>query len=55
MAERLTKPCDLLSNAEARNPELIISLFERLKGKPATAEESADLEREITVAKDTMP
>lgn len=55
MAERLAKPTDLLSSAEARNPEFIIKLFERLKGRPASAEEIADLEREIVAAKDTNP
>jgi len=55
VAERLAKPTDLLSSAEARNPEFIIKLFERLKGRPASAEEIADLEREIVAAKDTNP
>jgi hypothetical protein len=56
MNEKSTKNCDLLSGAEARNPEFIIKLFERLKGQPATAGESADLEREITAAaRETKP
>jgi hypothetical protein len=50
------KNCDLLSGAEARNPQFIIKLFERLKEKPVTGGESADLEREITAAAmDTKP
>lgn len=54
--EKPTKNCDLLSGAEARNPEFIIKLFKRLKGQPATAGESADLEREITAAaRETKP
>jgi hypothetical protein len=57
MAEKPTKPVDrhLLSGAEARNPEFIIKLFERLKGRPATAEEITDLEREIIAARDSKP
>ena len=57
MVEKPTKPGkrDLLSSAEARDPQFIVQLFERLKGRPATAEEIADLEREIRVAKDSKP
>ena len=57
MAEKPTKAAkrDLLSSAEARDPKLIIKLFERLKGRPATAEEIADLEREIIAARDSKP
>ena len=55
MSQKPTKNCDLLSSAEARDPELIIKLFERIKGQPATAEETANLEREIAAVKDTKP
>jgi hypothetical protein len=57
MAKIPIKPAErcLLSSDEARNSEFIIKLFERLKGRPATAEEIADLEREITAIKDTKP
>jgi hypothetical protein len=41
----------LLSSAEARNPEFIVKLFERLKGQPGTVEEIDDLSREITAVK----
>jgi hypothetical protein len=53
MVEKPTKPDkrDLLSSAEARDPKFIVELFERLKGRPATAEEIADLQRDITAAK----
>ena len=55
MVEKLIKPGkrDLLSSAEARDPQFIVKLFERLKGRPATAEEIAALAREITAAKDS--
>jgi hypothetical protein len=53
MAETPPKPCDLLSSAEARDPEFIIKLFERLKEQPATAEETAELGREIAAIRDT--
>jgi hypothetical protein len=57
MARKPIKPIEryLLSSAEARNPDFIVKLFERLKGRPANAQEIADLEREITAVKDTKP
>jgi len=57
MAKKPIKPIEryLLSSAEARNPDFIVKLFERLKGRPANAQEIADLEREITAVKDTKP
>jgi hypothetical protein len=52
-----TKPIEryLLTSAAARDPTLIIKLFERLKERPATAEEIADLECQITAARDSKP
>jgi hypothetical protein len=57
MAEKPSKPVErcLLSSAEARNSEFIIKLFERIQGRPATAEEIANLEREIAAIKGTKP
>jgi hypothetical protein len=54
MADQPLKPVEqqLLSSAEARNPEFIKKLFERLKGRPATADQISDLEREIAALKD---
>jgi hypothetical protein len=57
MAKKPIKPVERyqLSSAEARNPEIIVKLFDRLKGRPTNAEEIADLEREITAVKDRKP
>jgi hypothetical protein len=54
MADQPIKPVEheLLSSAEARDPEFIKKLFERVKGQPATAEQISDLEREIAALKD---
>jgi len=55
MAGKPTLPVErhLLSSAEARDPQVIIKLFERLKGRRATDEEIAELEREVTVINNT--
>jgi hypothetical protein len=57
MAKKPINPVEryLLSSAEARNPEFIVKLFERIKGRPANTQEIADLEREITAVKNTKP
>jgi hypothetical protein len=45
----------LMTGADARKPENILAMFEAIKGRPATSQEIAQLQRKIPVVRGAKP